>query len=220
LNPFRSAVSAAVDFTRHHVISLSHETLLEVACSNSLPLSGSPDIALRLGSYEDVRSFDLARHEYGPAQKQFGYERLDHGDSLIVGEQGGEAVFYAWLMHGQIDLDQRVYVKTLPYVAYSYKVFTVASARGRRICPFYYSFIRRHLSGQGCSSLVCRIGCGNAASIRAHARAGFQPVGHLWQLVLPGCSLFSADTGVLDWLKRSSPSHPFNRLGLMARFCA
>ncbi len=209
--PLRHAMCVVADTCRRHVFSLTRCTMFEVECGYDVPLPNPPKIDFRFGSRNDVRTFDLAHHEYGAAEREFGLERMDQEDSLVVGESNGEVVFYAWLMYGQIDLDQRVYIPCFQEIAYSYKVFTVESARGRHICAAYYSFIKKRLLEAGYSRLVCRIAPANTASIRAHVGTGFRPVGRLWTMVVPGCRLFAVDAEMRSWLQRSSASSDLSR---------
>jgi RimJ/RimL family protein N-acetyltransferase len=214
----RRRTSLLRDFVLQHVFSLSQSIFFEVECGQEIRLPDAPEITFRFGTRDDVAAFDLEHHGYGPAEREFGFERLGHGDSLIVGECDGEVVFYTWLSDGQIDLDQRVYVETVPGIAYSYKVFTVEAARGRHICAAYYGFIRRALLESGCSRIACRIVSGNRASILAHTRAGFRPIGYVWKLVFMGCTFFAANSQMRAWLKRFSASSEFGRRGSTARF--
>jgi hypothetical protein len=162
---------------------------------------------------DDLKAMSANRHEYGPEEVRFGVERLNRGDSLAIGESCGETVFYAWLMYGRVDLDQRVIVPTVADVVYSYRVFTIAEARRHRICAAYYSHIRTLLARSGYRELVCRVGCSNAGSIRAHNVAGFRAAGRVWKLVTPWRSFYRVDDGLRIWAQLNCRPGQFSPSG-------
>jgi hypothetical protein len=200
-----------------HVCGITRSLFFECPC-NDEPLVAPPDgVKFHLGGADDLKSFSVADHEYGLAEKQFSFERLARGDSLLIGERDGEVIFYAWLMHGLMDMDMGVLVPVSTLAAYSYKVFTVQRARGLRICHAYYSFIRRWLYTQGYERLVCRITTGNTPSIHAHARAGFRPKGQLWRISLAGHHYYWVDHTMRDWLPSLCAPEYFNSQGFLVK---
>ena len=136
----------------------------------------------RYGNASDLRALDAPAYSYDAAAREFGLERLRAGDRLVLCESGGRVVFYAWVMFGQMDMGLREYAPLSPDRAYTYKLFTVPDCRGRRICPAYYTFIKRELRPLGYRSLVAWVEAGNRSSIRAHLRAGFHPAGRIWHI--------------------------------------
>ncbi|HLK48886.1 MAG TPA: hypothetical protein VKT49_12165 [Bryobacteraceae bacterium] len=144
-------------------------------------------------------------HDYGAAERRFSIERIEAGDSLILGEWGGGVVFYGWVMYGQMDLDQNVPLPIAPNAAYSYKLFTVPNARGLGICAAYYYFIASTLEARGYDRLICRIAPGNRPSVRSHIRVGFQPRGTLWKLVAARHAFYFGDRPMRSWLQTITP---------------
>lgn len=197
---------------RDRVFGLTRSIVFEAPC-DSPAVSPAPPTAVtfRFGSATELHGFTPEAHEYGEAERQFGFERLGRGDSLIVGESGGDVVFYAWLMYGQMDLDQNVCIPIGPEYAYSYKVFTVESARGLRICAAYYRHITDFLRQQGYRRLICRIAPGNTASIHAHTRVGFEPTGLLWKVAFAGRTFYWANREMRarlePWISRAYFDH-------------
>lgn len=207
------------DFLAAKVCSVTRSRLYELSCWQDGSKEHAPvaPVLFRFGAASDLAGLDEAHHEYGSAEKEFGLWRLREGDSLVLGEVDGEVVFYSWLMYGQMDIDFKVFVPLGPQYAYSYKVFTTPAARGYGICAAYYAWITGNLNQQGYRRVVSRIGAGNVASVRAHRRAGFQPVGELWKAVLPGHTFFVADQRLLDWLGHIAPRQCFSSHGVLLR---
>lgn len=189
----RHRCGCAYDFVRDNIVGVSRTILFEVPCDSIPGLRVSCPVAFRLGGPADLHAFTKETHDYENAHKQFGLERLERGDSLIVGELDGEVVFYAWLMYGQMDLDQNVCIPTVPDAAYVYRAFTVSRARGLGICGASYGYSKGLLLTGGYRRLICRIAPRNAASIQAHARVGFERCGVLWKMVAPGHVIYYAD---------------------------
>ena len=112
-------------------------------------------------------------------------------------------VFYAWQMYGQMDLDQGVCLPLPSDIAYSYKVFTVPSARRLSICSAYYDYIKALLERQGYRRLICRVDPTNEPSLRAHLRAGFRHQGSLWKFVVPAATMYYADRPLRAWFENA-----------------
>lgn len=217
LSLLRHRCGNARQFVRDHVCGVTRAILFETACDEDPVSTATGVVRFQLGSSSDLSELSENPYEYGAAEKQFCFERLRRGDSLVLGKSGGEIVFYAWLMYRQMDVDVGVLVPLARDVAYSYKVFTVAHARGNRICSTYYSHIKRVLRAQGYARLICRITTGNTPSIHAHMRAGFQPTGQLRKLVLGGWPLYQADVAMRTWLPSVCPSGYFSSRGFLQR---
>src|SRR5581483_8169396 len=100
-------------------------------------------------------------------------------------------VFYAWVMFGQLDLSCRNYQPLPGDVAYTYKLYTVPAFRGKRICPAYYSFLKRELRAIGFRRVMAWVEAGNRASIHAHLRAGLAVSGTIWHFRLLGRAYFA-----------------------------
>lgn len=213
----RRGCGSVKEFVRDRVFSFTHSILFETNCQTGTRSACSPAVSFRFAGAADLMALREAPHEYDPAAKRFGFQRLDRGDSFLVGECGGLVIFYAWLMHRQMDLDQNVLVPIAGNAAYSYRVFTVDHARGRHICAAYYDWIRQELQQFGCQRLICRIGAGNVPSIHAHLRAGFQTCGQLSKLVLGHRSIYRADADLRRWLVDLCPPDYFSGSGLLLK---
>jgi L-amino acid N-acyltransferase YncA len=128
---------------------------------------------------------------YSAEAREFGRERLRAGDRFVLCEAEGRVVFYAWVMFGQLDLSCRNYVPLTRDRAYTYKLYTVPSFRGRRICPAYYTFLKGQLREMGFRTVMAWVETGNKASIHAHQRSGLRAVGTIWHWRLLGRPHFS-----------------------------
>jgi hypothetical protein len=217
LTLLRRRCGRACTLVRDHVFGFTRTIFFEVGGDSGAGLPSSSPLAFRFGGAADLNAFTQETHEYGETEKQFGFERLDRGDSLIIGESDGTVVFYAWLMYAQVDLDQNVLVPVWPEAAYSYRVFTVERARGLGICAAYYAHIQKLLWKQGYRRLICRISPGNAPSIRAHARVGFRQRGFLWTLIAAGHEFYYADAALRTWLPAVVSAGYFSRSGFLRK---
>lgn len=213
----RQRCGSVKEFARDRIFSLTRSSLFETSCGNLTGPTSEPSVRFRLAGADDLSALGERPHEYDASAKQFGFDRLRSGDSFVVGECESDVVFYAWLMHDQIDLDQNVLIPTTQRTAYSYRVFTVEKARGRHLCAAYYTWLKCRLREEGCERLICRIGASNTPSIRAHARAGFQPCGDLWKFVLARHCTYRADHRLRQWLASVCPAEYFSGSGLLLR---
>ena len=193
-------------------------TLVFERKSTGLAIQPPVGVSFRFGNAGDLLSFTERTHDYGAAEKRFGFERLAQGDSLVVAEADGAIVFYGWLMYREMDLDQNVRVRVAPDAAYSYKLFTVPRARGFRICAGYYRFVESSLKPMGYRRLICRIAPGNLSSVRGHVRVGFEPCGTLWKFVAARHAFYFVDRGLRSWLPSITPSGHFTRAGFLQRY--
>jgi len=208
----------ACTLVRDHVFGITRTIFFEVGVGSGTGLPSSARPAFRFGSAADLKTFNQETYEYGKTEKQFGFERLDRGDSLIIGESNGAVVFYAWLMYAQVDLGQNVLVPVWSEAAYSYRVFTVERARGLGICAAYYAHIQTLLWKQGYRRLICRISPWNSQSLRAHTRVGFQRRGLLWRLITAGHETYYADGAMRAWLPPVISADYFSRSGFLRKY--
>lgn len=213
----RHGCGQAYTAVRDRGFSVTRTTVFERELAGDSSVSLAGPATFRFGTADDLMSLTQKTHDYGPAEKRFGLERLEQGDSLVLGEWDGALVFYGWLMYGQMDLDQNVPLPTVPDAAYSYKLFTVPQARGLRICAGYYSFVESWLEQRGYGRLICRISPGNDPSIRGHLRVGFRPCGTLWKLVALRQAYYFADESMRSWLGSLSPEGRLAGWGFLRR---
>lgn len=201
LASLRHRLGKAYTVFQDRALSYSRSIVFECPCGELNAADPPAPVTFRFGSAPDLSAMREDEHDYSPAAKQFGFERLENGDSIVVGEACGAVLFYAWLMYCQFDLDEGVCVPVVPDMAYSYKVFTAQSARGRGICGAYYSFIRPLLARQGYSRLSCRITTRNQASLHAHCRAGLTACGTFCRLLAAENVFYHADAELCPWLR-------------------
>jgi RimJ/RimL family protein N-acetyltransferase len=81
-----------------------------------------------------------------------------------------------------MDMGLRDYAPLPRDSAYTYKLFTLAAARGRGICPAYYTWLKRELRATGYRRVLAWVEAGNRPSIQAHTRAGFALAGTIWHV--------------------------------------
>ena len=62
------------------------------------------------------------------------------------------------------------------------------AARGHKVLPGFYAFIKPVLQAQGCRQLVCWIDSANQASIRSHSNVGFRRIGTIYEIRVGGCN--------------------------------
>jgi hypothetical protein len=191
--------------------SFRRKLVFESATAEAHPAAAIVPVAFRFGSSADLAALASPEYSYDTAARAFGLERLSAGDRLVICESAGRIVFYAWVMFGQMDMGIRDFAPLPPDCAYTYKLFTIPDFRGRRICPTYYTFIRRELRGLGYRRLFAWVEAGNRSSIRAHTRAGFRIAGCIWHVrflsrsypILRGDLARRADAG-----QEVAPVHP------------
>lgn len=176
--------------------SFRRKVLFEGSVEDAAPQVATITVTWRFGDASDLLALTAPEFGYSEDAREFGLERLRAGDRFVLCESGGRVAFYAWVMFGQLDLSCRNYRPLAGDVAYTYKLYTVPAFRGRRICPAYYSFLKRELRAMGFRSVMAWVETGNRASIHAHTRAGLKPVGTIWHWRLAGRAFFSVPAAV------------------------
>jgi L-amino acid N-acyltransferase YncA len=183
--------------------SFRRKVLFEGGLDDPSPNMASIPVSWRFGGEADLAAMTAPEFGYSAEAREFGLERLRAGDRFVLCESGGRVVFYAWVMFGQLDLSFRNYVPLAPGRAYTYKLYTVPAFRGRRICPAYYSFLKRELRAMGFRSVMAWVEKGNRASIHTHQRSGLRPVGTIWHWRLLRRPYFITPEGIrTDHLSR------------------
>jgi hypothetical protein len=151
------------------------------------PVAGFPDVTPKLPvTFRYGDAADIGRlgelHDYDEASREHARRRLAAGDRIVIATHGDAIVYYAWLMHGQMDLDFNNFVPISAGRIYSYKLFTVEEFRGCKICPAYYAFLRDSIAGEGYREALVWVAASNARSLKVHANAGFSRIGTYWQV--------------------------------------
>jgi len=160
--------------------SFRRKVLFESGLDDLQPNQATVPVEWRFGREADLTALTAPEFGYSTEAREFGRERLRAGDRFVVCEADQRVVFYAWVMFGQLDLSCRNYLQLAPDRAYTYKLYTVPSFRGRCICPAYYSFLKGWLKEMGFRSVMAWVEAGNKASIHAHERSGLRPAGTIW----------------------------------------
>lgn len=151
------------------------------------------DVEFRYATREDLLALDGAEYGYSEAARLFGLERMAAGDRMVLGIHQRKVVYFGWLMFGQMDLSFRNYYSVSPGTVYAYKLFTHPDFRGKRICPAFYTHLKRTLAPQGYDRVMCWVASRNHASIRTHLSAGLKQAGSYWQFMILGNLKFFFD---------------------------
>jgi hypothetical protein len=178
------------------ICSFRRKELFEGGLDDPMPNQPAIPVTWRYGGETDLRAMTAPELGYSAEAREFGLERLRAGDRFVLGESDGRVVFYAWVMFGQLDLSCRNFVPLPPDRGYTYKLYTVPAFRGHRICPAYYSFLKRELREMGFRCVMAWVEAGNKASIRAHWHSGLRPVGMIWHWRLLGRPYFITPEGI------------------------
>jgi hypothetical protein len=188
------------------ILYLRRKLIFESSVNEGEPVVAAMPVTFRFGNERDLLALDKHEHGYSDEARAFGLGRLKMGDRLVICEGDAGVVFYAWVMFNQMDLSCRAYLPLSPSRAYTYKLFTVARYRGRRICPAYYTFIKGELKKRGIRHVVAWVEAGNRESIRAHLRSGFHEVGMIWHVQFLFRSYFGVNHRTRDFLLQTPPA--------------
>jgi GNAT superfamily N-acetyltransferase len=172
-------------------ILLVRRKIAYVANVNDLRYSSArTPVSFRFGDRGDLESFTVDIHNYDLDAKRYGRERLQSGDKLILGEIDGKVVFYGWVMFGSLDLGVRTLLPVGSDAVASYRLFTVADQRGKKISAAYFFFLKEEAQKLGCRRIVSWVEARNRPSARMHERAGFHRIGNIFHLRILGASCF------------------------------
>lgn len=166
--------------TGARICSVRRKVLFVSTLDDRAPADAAVPVTFRFGDASDLESLAAPEYAYSGEARVFGRERLRAGDRLVLCESAGRVVFYAWVMFGQMDLSCRNYVPLPADCVYTYKLYAIPECRGQRICPAYYSWIKRQARALGYGRLLAWVEAGNLASIRTHTRAGMRRAGVIW----------------------------------------
>jgi|GEM_PF-2551939 len=210
LRVVRHGCSNVYCFVQAHGCDVSRFTVFEASCDEAEDVQVPEGLTFRAGSPADLEALNQRGYDMDTAAKCFCRDRLLAGDSLILGEENGEVIFYACVMYSNMDLDMGKIVPLASDLAYSYKVYTAPSARGRRICSTYYALLKRILRNRGYRRVVCRVAPSNPASMRAHLRANFHAVGDLFNVTVARIPHYWASQALVEWFARNCAAQCLN----------
>lgn len=102
--------------------------------------------------------------------------RLTEATRCFLVEAEGRLVHATWMTtSGAWTREVRGYLRPPSGDAYVYESFTRADARGRGVYPYALEHISAALHGRGIKRMWVAVEAHNAASLRAVAKAGFEP---------------------------------------------
>ena len=174
-------------------------------------LTARTPVQFRFGDAADLMRLSQGTHDYDTAATRFSLDRLLAGDRLVIAESAigprDEALFYGWLMFGQLDMGVGKYLPLAPDSVYSYRLFTAASHRGKKLCAAYFTFIREQLEAEGHRRVLSWVESRNLISRRVHEAAGFHSIGCIWHIQFLFRSYFYVPKTLRESLRRSHAEH-------------
>jgi hypothetical protein len=172
------------------IVLLRRKIIFEASLDEVRWIPARTRVHFRFGDLADLARLSPDFHQYDAEAKRYSLERLQAGDRLILGETGRQVAFYGWIMSGRIDLGVRKLFPVGPDTVASYRLFTVESQRGNKLCSAYYAFLEQELRKQGVRRIVSWVDAHNRSSLRVHDGVGFRRIGAIWHLRVLGHSLF------------------------------
>jgi hypothetical protein len=186
----RMLVPAPVLHACARIVLLRRKIVFEASLDEIRWIPARIRVQFRFGDLADLARLSPDFHQYDATAKRYSLERLEAGDRLILGETGRQVAFYGWIMRGHIDLGVRKLFPVGPDTVASYRLFTVESQRGNKLCSAYYAFLEEELRRQGVRRIVSWVDGHNRSSLRVHDGVGFRRLGAIWHLRLLGSSFF------------------------------
>ncbi len=135
------------------------------------------NVDFRIGSYSEILQLQYYSLNYDSSDLAFARQRLLQGDTVIIGSIDHKPVCYGWLMQNQMDLQYKNYRPLPQDVVYSYKIYVDPARRRQGLFQAYYHYMLKHLRRKGEKYLITWIDNDNSASISAHKKFGFKPIG-------------------------------------------
>jgi acetyltransferase (GNAT) family protein len=173
-------------------------------------------VRFRFGDAADLMRLSARTHDYDTAATRFSLDRLLAGDRFVIAESAigsrDEVLFYGWLMFGQLDMGVRTYLPLASDSVYSYRLFTAASHRGKKLCAAYFTFIREQLEAEGHRRVLSWVEARNLISRRVHEAAGFRSIGCIWHIQFLFRSYFYVPKTLRASLRRSHAEHTSSAL--------
>lgn len=173
------------------VISIGHERFYELS-SAPKQFRGLRDLQVRTARPEDAAALGAMD---GTPNWRFA-ERFARGDLAYVGEHDGRLLAQSWFHRGPAPFDEdmphlpRWEVPADTY--WSYHAFTLPEARTSGVfVKLFQTALRELLLEHGATRVRCRVKATNVASVMLHERLGFEPLGTLIALNVPGARLLS-----------------------------
>lgn len=172
------------------IFVIRRKIVFEAALDEIRWIAARTRVNYRFGDASDLARLSPDHHAYDAAAKRYSSERLAAGDKLILGETGRQVAFYGWAMFGRIDLGVRNLFSVGEDTVASYRLFTVESQRGNRLCSAYFSFLEEEMRKRGIRRIVSWVEAHNRSSLRVHDSIGFRRIGSIWHARLLSRSFF------------------------------
>jgi hypothetical protein len=168
-------------------------------------------VRFRFGDAADLMRLSERTHDYDTSATRLSLDRLLAGDRLVIAEAAigpmDEVLFYGWLMFGQLDMGVGKYLPLAPDSVYSYRLFTAASHRGKKLCAAYFTFVREQLEAEGRRRVLSWVEARNLISRRVHEAAGFHSIGCIWHIQFLFRSYFYAPKALRACLRSGESEH-------------
>jgi hypothetical protein len=190
------------------ILLIRRKIVFEAALDEIRWIAPRTRIHYRFGDAADLARLSADFHGYDEAAKRYSFERFEAGDRLILGETGRQVAFYGWAMFGRIDLGVRHLFPVGEDTVASYRLFTVETQRGNKLCSAYYSFLEGELRKQGIRRVVSWVDAHNRSSLRVHDGVGFRRIGAIWHLRLLSHSFFFIPRNTRARLKSTALTMP------------
>lgn len=166
---------------------------LLVVSADLRPLQGyrTSDPEFRWAGPEDIDKVAATGEPVASVRKLF-----EEGARLAVVERGGKIVSYFWIQDSVVDLDDWLRIELSPADAWNIYAWVAPELRGQgmhaRIRDFAYAgFVRT-----GCTRSLSIIDALNRNSIRAAAKVGALPIGHIRFIRVLGFTLARFDRSI------------------------
>ena len=179
-------------------IAIAHERFYELRAAPK-QFRGLRDLRIRLAGPDDAAGLSVLD---GTPRWRF-EGRLARGDLGYVGEHDGRLLAHSWFHRGPEPFDEDAPLLPrwdVPADAFwSYNAFTLPEARATGVfVKLFQSALRELMIDRGATRVRCRVKVANAPSVALHERFGFEPLGTLMALTVPGARL-------LSWQGRGPP---------------
>jgi RimJ/RimL family protein N-acetyltransferase len=170
-------------FTRRF-FRLTPKVIYEADLSSLPDLLPQLNAKYRFGQYPDIERLDASLYDYDREAKCYAQSRLEQEDRVVIGECENTVVFYGWVTLGRMELGLDRFADISKTAVFVYKLYTHPAFRGRGILAGFYAYIKPMFIRMGFERTYCTIHPRNSASIAAHEKCGFRPVGTMYEIQL------------------------------------
>lgn len=185
-------------------VSIGHDRFYELTTAPKL-FRGLRDLRVRIAGPDDAAA--LAALDATPPRLIA--DRFARGDLAYVGELDGRMLAHSWFHRGPEPFieDAPDFPRwDIPADTYwSYHAFTLPEARTSGVfVKLFQTALRELLVDRGAARVRCRVKIANAPSVMLHQRFGFEVLGTLVALLVPGARvlLWRGRGGARRWIER------------------